>query len=307
MSGRKRSDGHGSKGVGDARPTPSKRAFRDFSDIAGSPARVHLNVSVLDDLYERLKQRARKLHKSMPDLLTEIIASFELKERSFRIKALGPRSSLGWGVEAAFARELKARAADARVRISVFVEEAFTEWLLEKERAEYTAPDGPYSFDIAPPADDALDWTSRENTEERAISDVSHPRGRKFSSGKIPMEAPRLWRGAREEVQNAKEFVEKVYGSAIKAGMTQVDLRRLDAKLYRAFHNWCGQNKVSPQSVLPSSRKNPDAVVARRGRRPTRAEALAALRTGTKEGLDLWKAYEALGRRERKGGKLQLN
>ena len=130
----------------------------------------------------------------------------------------------------------------------------------------------------------------------RAKSSKDHQTG-------IPSKALRLWRGGHVERLNAVEFINQVYGPAIDAGMTQVDLRRLDPKLYMAFHKWCGRSGLNPRSIIPASRVDPDGVVAEQGgRRPTRAEALAALRTGTEEGLKLFRAYEALGRRERKYG-----
>jgi hypothetical protein len=149
-----------------------------------------------------------------------------------------------------------------------------------------------------------VDLELRVDREEEAISKGKQSR-KTVSRSDIPAKAPRLWGGARKEVVNAKEFVEEVYGRAIQAGMTQKDLRRLDPKLYMAFHKWCGRNGVDPQAILPSSHTDADEVVARLGRRPTRAEAIAALQTGTKEGQEVWRAYEALGRRERvrRGGK----
>ncbi len=123
-----------------------------------------------------------------------------------------------------------------------------------------------------------------------------------ISTAEIPARPPRRWRGKNEEL-NAKEFVQAVYGDAIRAGMTQADLRRLDRKLYLAFHKWCGRHRIDTRAVLPSSRANPDLVAAQRGGPPSYREALDALRTGTSEGLEVWKAYQSLGRRRRKNSR----
>lgn len=149
-------------------------------------------------------------------------------------------------------------------------------------------------------ADLIVDLESRVDREEEAISKGKQSK-KSLSHGEIPTKAPRLWRGARKEVVNPKQFVEEVYGRAIEAGMTQVDLKRLDGKLYVAFHNWCKRHGVPPQSVVPSSETDVDRVVAEFGRTPTHAEALAALRTGTPEGLAVWKAYSALAVRRTRG------
>lgn len=136
--------------------------------------------------------------------------------------------------------------------------------------------------------------------DEREISKEKRSRTSRKKETGIPKKAPRLWRGGHIEELNAADFVREVYGPAIESGMTQADLKRLDPKLYMAFHKWCGRNSVDTRSILPSSLSDADSVVATRGgRRPTRAEALAALRTGTEEGLRIFKAYESIGRRTR--------
>lgn len=50
-------------------------------------------------------------------------------------------------------------------------------------------------------------------------------------------------------------FLKAVWGPYIEAGLLrQSDLRRLDKRLYDAFHSYCQQKKISPSSILPTTR-----------------------------------------------------
>jgi hypothetical protein len=161
---------------------------------------------------------------------------------------------------------------------------------------------------VARRAEHQLDSATGKYPGEGAIKKTESAEDQTGQRPSKPTNPPRLWRNAHLEKMNAKDFILEVYSDAIMAGMTQADLKRVDPKLYTAFHNWCSHQGFDPQSVLPSSQIEADTIVAKHGgRRPTRSEAIAALRTGTREGLELFKAYEALGRRERKRAPKKAN
>lgn len=77
----------------------------------------------------------------------------------------------------------------------------------------------------------------------------------------LPETAPVLWEDAPKR-EKPVEFINRVYGKYIKQGlMTQGDLRHLDYKLYRAFHNWCGRSEIDPKTIVPAGRRRTEKIL----------------------------------------------
>lgn len=89
----------------------------------------------------------------------------------------------------------------------------------------------------------------------------------KKSPALLPESAPILWIEGKLEGETPVDFIKRIYGEHITNGMTQADLRHLDFKLYRSFHNYCNYNNISPESVIPPSFKkiNVDEVAKKHG------------------------------------------
>ena len=77
----------------------------------------------------------------------------------------------------------------------------------------------------------------------------------------LPETAPVLWEDAPKR-EKPIEFINRVYGDYIRQGlMTQGDLRHLDYKLYRAFHNWCDRKEIDPKTIVPPGRRRTEKIL----------------------------------------------
>jgi hypothetical protein len=77
----------------------------------------------------------------------------------------------------------------------------------------------------------------------------------------LPETAPVLWEDAPKR-EKPIEFINRVYGDYIIQGlMTQGDLRHLDYKLYRAFHNWCDRKGIDPKTIVPPGRRRTEKIL----------------------------------------------
>jgi hypothetical protein len=77
----------------------------------------------------------------------------------------------------------------------------------------------------------------------------SKPNGYRF------IERPESYRARADKKETPIAFFARVYGAHARRGLTQADLRRIDAAFYNVLHVWCVRHDRKMSSLLPSTRR----------------------------------------------------
>jgi hypothetical protein len=89
----------------------------------------------------------------------------------------------------------------------------------------------------------------------------------------LPDKAPELYAERKERSENPIDFMHRVWGKWLSAGVLYQDqLRKLDDTLVPVLRSFCKRNKISADKVMPPPRskrtekilgvdKNPDAAI----------------------------------------------
>jgi hypothetical protein len=70
------------------------------------------------------------------------------------------------------------------------------------------------------------------------------------------VERPESYRARANKKETPIAFFERVYGSHVRRGLTQADLRRIDPAFYNVIHVWCVRHERKMSSLLPSTRRS---------------------------------------------------
>ena len=85
-----------------------------------------------------------------------------------------------------------------------------------------------------------------------AFVSASRPTGYKFR------ERPERYADRPDKKERPDQFFRRVYGDHARRGLTQADVRKIDAAYYNVLHVWCTRHKRKLSSFLAPSRQSRD-------------------------------------------------
>jgi hypothetical protein len=68
------------------------------------------------------------------------------------------------------------------------------------------------------------------------------------------LERPESYRSRKDKAERPDQFLRRVYGSHVRRGLTQADIRKVDPAFYNVLHVWCTRHKRKLASLVPAAR-----------------------------------------------------
>jgi hypothetical protein len=68
------------------------------------------------------------------------------------------------------------------------------------------------------------------------------------------LERPESYRSRKDKGERPDQFFRRVYGSHVRRGLTQADIRKVDPAFYNVLHVWCTRHKRKLASLVPATR-----------------------------------------------------
>lgn len=68
------------------------------------------------------------------------------------------------------------------------------------------------------------------------------------------LERPESYRSRKDKAERPDQFLRRVYGSHVRRGLTQADIRKVDPAFYNVLHVWCTRHKRKLANLVPATR-----------------------------------------------------
>jgi hypothetical protein len=68
------------------------------------------------------------------------------------------------------------------------------------------------------------------------------------------LERPESYRSRKDKAERPDQFFRRVYGSHVRRGLTQADIRKIDPAFYNVLHVFCTRHKRKLASLVPATR-----------------------------------------------------
>jgi hypothetical protein len=68
------------------------------------------------------------------------------------------------------------------------------------------------------------------------------------------LERPESYRSRKNKAEGPDQFFRRVYGSHVRRGLTQADIRKVDPAFYNVLHVWCTRHDRKLASLVPATR-----------------------------------------------------
>jgi hypothetical protein len=65
---------------------------------------------------------------------------------------------------------------------------------------------------------------------------------------------PESYRSRKDKAEGPDQFFRRIYGSHVRRGLTQADIRKVDPAFYNVLHVWCTRHHRKLASLVPATR-----------------------------------------------------